>query len=300
MICFAFFSFAFFAFASEESKNIFNSAMELYKSNKLEEAIDTAKSAIEIDSKESHYYTFLGNIYNQLEHYDESEKYFKMAIKINSRAGSAFNGLGLIYSHKGLSNKAIAMYKECIKFTPDYYGVYVNIGFEHVKIYENKHDIKQLYFAKEYFEKAIELNNEAYDAYGYLGKVFLDSYDYDNAIKNLEKSINLNPDPNRYYGDFSDTYFNLASAYYNKEMYKEAIDAFQKSLKIKPDAPDAILALGLCYIYVEDKEKATDQLETIKLIDDEKYLILKNEIEKKFNYGNSSWKKRNILRRLPD
>jgi len=63
-------------FASEESDKKFDAAMDLYKSGKKQESMKVAKDAIAMDSNNSIYYTFLGNIYKELKQYDESEKYY--------------------------------------------------------------------------------------------------------------------------------------------------------------------------------------------------------------------------------
>lgn len=267
-------------FASQESEAKLESAMSLYKQREMQKAISVAKEAITLDPKISNYYVFIGNIYEYLKQYDEGERYFNQALKINPKDPGALNGLGEVYASRGLTNKAIKMYEKAIKFAPDYYGVYVNVGMEYIKLYQEKNATRSLFYAKENLEKAIALNNKAYDAYFYLGKVYLNLHDYENAIKNLEKSISINRDPNSYYGDLGGTYYDLGSAYYNLGRYKEAINAFQESLKIKPNASDAIFALGASYLYSGDKEKAEEKLEELEHLDLDKALVLKKAIER--------------------
>lgn len=276
------FSFSCLIMASEDSEKKFKSAMSFYDRQEMPEAISAAKEAIALDPNVSTYYAFIGNIHNYLKQYDEGEKYFKQSLKINPNDPGALNGLGEVFSYRGLLTKSIEMYKKSMKFAPDFYGVYINIAMDYIRLYERKKNFKDLFYAKENLEKSITLNDKAYDAYGYLGKVCISSYDYENAAKYLEKSISLNPNPNRYFGDFGDTYFDLGSAYYNLKRYKEAINAFQESLKIKPNAPDAILALGASYVYAGDIEKAVEKKKELETLDPGKALILSKTISKRF------------------
>ena len=66
-------------------------------------------------------------------------------------------------------------------------------------------------------------------------------------------------------------------------MYKEAIPAYEKSLEIIPDAADAIFAVGACYVYMGDKENASQQYDKLKKLDLEKASKLLQVITKKFS-----------------
>jgi tetratricopeptide (TPR) repeat protein len=271
-------------FSSEQSKAKFDSAMSLYKNGQLQEAIEQAKESISLDPKVSVPYTFLGNVYNELKNSEEAEKYFKKAVEINPREGGALNGLGLLYSEKGLRDKAIEFFKKAMGAAPEYYGVHVNLGKEYILVFEKRGDRKYLELAKESLGKAVKLNANSYDAYSYLGKVFLALKEYEKAIENLEKSISLNPNvKERYYDDLSTVYYDLASAYYNKEQFREAIKNSLESLKIYPDAPDAIFLLGVSYLYSGNKEEANAQYLKLKKINIEMADRLKEEIERKRN-----------------
>lgn len=258
--------------------------MSLYKNGQLQEAIEKAKESISLDPKVSIPYTFLGNVYNELKNPEEAEKYFKKAVEIDPREGGALNGLGLLYSEKGLRNKAIEFFKKAKEAAPEYYGVYINLGKEYILVFEKRGDRNYLELAKESLGKAVKLNENSYDAYSYLGKVFLALKEYDKAIENLEKSISLNPNAKeRYYDDLSSVYYDLASAYYNKGQFREAIKNSLESLKIFPDAPDAIFLLGLNYLYSGNKEEANAQYLKLKKINIEMANRLKEEIERKQN-----------------
>ncbi len=268
--------------ASEESDIKFGFAMDLYKNGKIPESLKVANEAISIDSNNSIYYTFMGNIYKQIKQYDESEQNFRKALKINSKDGGALNGLAGIFSHMGQSTQAIKYYKKALRNGLDYYGVYVNIGHEYLVLYEKSGKVKHLFFSKENLEKAIKLNEKAYDAHSYLGKVFINSYDYDSAIESLKKSIKYASESRIFYGDLSGVYYDLASAYYNKKRYGEAVKACKESLEILPNIPDAVFLMGVSYAYLGNEDEAVKQYHSLAIIDKISASTLLEVINKKF------------------
>lgn len=278
-----FFSFVLSALASEESEEKFNTAMNLYEGVEFQEAIRIAEEAIALDPKVARYYTFLGNVYNQLEEYDKGEECFQKALSIDSKDSGALNGLGEVYSNRGQLDEAIKFYKKAIAISPNLSGMHINLGVGYILASERQGNTKYLKLAKNHLERAIELNENAYDAYQYLGKTFLDLKDYDNAIKVLEKVTKINPQVKEWhYGNLGNVYYDLGAAYYNKNMYKEAITAFKKSLEVIPDAPDAIFILGVCYTYLGDKDEAFKYLGRLRKLDNEKSSRLNKVIEEKF------------------
>ena len=105
----------------------------------------------------------------------------------------ALNGRGEVNSYRKKPKEAIEMYKKAIAIAPNAAGMYINIGREYILFYERQGDKENLNLAKDYLKKAIELNENVYDAYQYLGKVFLELEDYGNAIAILEKVIKIKP-----------------------------------------------------------------------------------------------------------
>jgi tetratricopeptide (TPR) repeat protein len=75
------------------------------------------------------------------------------------------------------------------------------------------------------------------------------SYLYDEAIQNLGKAIQLNP-------DFADAYYNRGNAYNNMGRYVAAIGEFDKSIRIRPDYADAYNFRGNAYYILGRYEPA--------------------------------------------
>ncbi len=94
--------------------------------------------------------------------------------------------------------------------------------------------------AKEYFEKAIELNPKMVEAYQSVGVCCSSLGDGDGAIAAFRKAIELNP-------AYPTPYFSLGVAYAEKRMLNEARDAIESGLRLQPGNFNAITNLGAIY-----------------------------------------------------
>src|SRR5207248_10684440 len=88
---------------------------------------------------------------------------------------------------------------------------------------------------------------------------------YDQAIEQIEKTINLEP---RFYG----AYVWLGAAFEQKKMYPEAIAAIQKGMSIAEHNPLLIAALGHTYALAGDRDKANKALNELREISKRHYV----------------------------
>lgn len=100
------------------------------------------------------------------------------------------------------------------------------------------------------------INNFAIQELNTKAKEYLDKGDYDEAVKRLESSVDLD-------GSVFETRYNLAVAYVNKEEFKSAINQLNEAIKINPESADAYYTLGVAlegdgYKKLNDK-KDTDE-----------------------------------------
>ncbi len=105
-------------------------------------------------------------------------------------------------------------------------------------------------YSIEYF-KANKTTNVA--AYYNRGNAYLAKGNYDQAISDYTKVLEINP-------DFADAHNNLGYAYSESGMYKEAIDAFKQAIRIDPDDVSAILALAEIRIFTGNYESTIDSV----------------------------------------
>lgn len=82
------------------------------------------------------------------------------------------------------------------------------------------------------------INNFAIQELNTKAKEYLDKGDFDEAIKRLESSVDLD-------GTVFETRYNLAVAYVNKEEYKSAINQLNHAIELNPASADAYYTLGV-------------------------------------------------------
>ena len=63
---------------------------------------------------------------------------------------------------------------------------------------------------------------------------------YERAIQDFDKAIQLNP-------NYDKAYNNRGGAFYNLGQYARAVQDFGKALELKPDYADAYEMLGKCF-----------------------------------------------------
>ncbi len=73
----------------------------------------------------------IGIAYHQLMDLRTAERYYKLAIKANSKYPEAVNNLGTIYYAKKSYRKAVGQYKRALKISPESASIYSNLGTAH-------------------------------------------------------------------------------------------------------------------------------------------------------------------------
>lgn len=101
------------------------------------------------------------------------------------------------------------------------------------------------------FEKAIEIDPEFGEAYNNLGYAYLKQKFYDKAIESYSRGIEKNV-------DFADLHNNIGYAYFRSDKHTEAIHHINIALQKNPKYVDAIFNLSLVHLHsvVNDIETA--------------------------------------------
>mgnify|MGYP001335758520 CR=1 FL=1 len=101
-------------------------------------------------------------------------------------------------------------------------------------------------------KKVIELikkNPKSFVLYNLFGAVLSNQKNFDKAVINYKKSIEINP-------DYAEGHNNLGSALYKLGKFNEAIDSYQRAIKIKPDFVEAYFNIGVIFAGIEENQKA--------------------------------------------
>jgi adenylate cyclase len=145
----------------------------------------------------------------------EAQQLFRKAIELDPRYGSAYVGLAWCYFNTATFGWAQSP-SEAL---------------------EQVHDLAQ---------KALSLEASDYAAHRLLGTVYMKWMQYDLAIKNLARALELNPND-------ADTYDSIGAARLYSGQWQAAVEPLETALRFDPNArPDVFIHLGFAY-YLEGR-----------------------------------------------
>lgn len=169
---------------------------------------------------------------------DEALELTKKAIDMNPEDPSYWNTLGLLYSEKKESQKAIEAFLKALELNLKYNSIQkdfflrstsINLAYEYITI-------KEYSQAKDTLERILGAFRYDHRIFSDLGHVYILLNDYDKAIEACSKAIELNSKSAK---DWS----NLGFAYYNKKEFEKGIEYIHKAIKINPNHPRAYFCL---------------------------------------------------------
>jgi len=114
--------------------------------------------------------------------------------------------------------------------------------------------------AVEEFQKAIELKPNYGDAYHNLGNVYHQMGKDDLSEQSYSKALSFNP-------NLWQSYQNLAAIHFSQKNYQLAKEELEKAIQIKPDNTDLHANLGILYLNLQDKQKAKEEFQKALQID---------------------------------
>lgn len=103
--------------------------------------------------------------------------------------------------------------------------------------------------AIEEFKKAIELNPNYADAYHNLANTYQGIGQTDLAIENYKKAIEINP-------NLWQSWQNLAAIYFEQQKFELAKENMEKAIKANPENANLYLNLGIIYLKLENEQEA--------------------------------------------
>jgi choline-sulfatase len=114
--------------------------------------------------------------------------------------------------------------------------------------------------ARQFLEKALQLDSSSPTALRQLGELELAAGDFAKAAVHLKRACELRPDD-------STAAFELGEALEKSGDWPGARDALESSLKLAPSQMSARLLLGHVYLKLKDAKNAADQFEAALLVD---------------------------------
>ncbi len=148
----------------------------------------------------------LGIILAEANQHQEAVEILKQCVKRESFNPDNFNYLGVAYYKSGNFQLALENYQKALELDNNYASVYNNFGSLYLVVYLKDRDERAYNLAMENFNRALEIDPRLFAAYNGRGAAFHYRNDYEKAIADWEKAIEIKP-------DYIDPYFSVGITY---------------------------------------------------------------------------------------
>jgi len=237
----------------------------LIKLNKLNEASDVVKKAIEIYPNNAQLHYNRGQLFEKNENFELALKAFDDAIKIQFDYPEAYNNRALVLKKLNLNEEALRSIKNAIKINPYYAEAYFNQGIllyeigsltdalesynkaiqiapDYAEAYSNRgivqSELKMPIQSLESYDQAIKINPSFPHAHNNRGKMLHDLKRFDEAFDSYKKAIELQI-------NYAEAYSNLGILFHETGRYEEALVSFDKAIELKPEYAEAYSNRGV-------------------------------------------------------
>ena len=223
-----------------------DSAWELSKAGRADEAIAEWKKALELSPRSDKAHNNVGLLLTGAGKFDEAIQQFQRTLDINPEYPAAHSNLGVALAGTGKFDEAIAEFGKALAVDPDSVEAHNNLGRALVL----KGDLDQ---AIAHFRKALDavpdsasIRANLGDALASSGRALALKGSFDEAIQQFQGALEATPDS-------AEVHNGLAVALVRKGRLDEAIAHFKKAVALKPDFAEPYYNLGDTLYYLEGK-----------------------------------------------
>jgi eukaryotic-like serine/threonine-protein kinase len=207
-----------------------NLSKALGEERKLDEAIASARRAVELDPNSAVAHNNLGKALFDKGRVDEAVPYLRKAVELDPMYAGAHNGLGAALFKQGKLDEAIAYARKAIELDPKDAVAHNTLGAALSK--QGRVDE-----ALTFYRKAIDLDPNDAHAHNNLGKALLDRGQVDEAVPFLRRATELAPKD-------ALAHSRLGEALLTRRKLDEAIVFLRKAVELDPKHAVAHSNLG--------------------------------------------------------
>jgi tetratricopeptide (TPR) repeat protein len=189
--------------------------------------------------------------YNQGKFVDASVQYWK-ALKVDHKFEDAYFRLAEIYYDNLWNHDALNELQKLEKLNPNYKGLYLLKG----KIYQTRLDDSNKALAA--FQKVIVNDPQNAEAYYYIGTIYQQKNNKEDAILSYEKAVGTNANDKE---SISKSYLQLGRIYKTDGDTDKAIEILKKAFSINPNSKEIIFELIGSYTQKAENYKSEQKFD---------------------------------------
>lgn len=169
-------------------------------------AIETLRDGLSKNPDNGSLLSRLGIILAEANRHREAIEILEKCAARESFDPENFNYLGVAYYKSGDFASALANYRKALELDSNYASVFNNIGSLYLSAYIRDKDERAFNTAMENFARAIETDPQLFAAYNGRGAAYHFRGEYEKAIGEWKRAIEINP-------DYIDPYFSIGITY---------------------------------------------------------------------------------------
>jgi len=231
-------------------------AKKLYNNGQFEEAIGEYDKAIAKSPNDCNLFAERSYCYQVMLEFDKEIIDLLKAIRLGCADDKIYNNLGNAYFKTGKTPLAIISFHKALESNSSNGTAASNLGICY-------YDIGQKHLAEKYLKRAIEIDPDTADNYYYLGVQQQNNNNFESALHNLNKAINLK-------SGFPIFYIKRAAILGALGLYEKALEDIDYSLNYNLDQYNMVEALHirvLCLISLEKTNEACIEIMKLKAIE---------------------------------
>jgi tetratricopeptide (TPR) repeat protein/Tol biopolymer transport system component len=202
-------------------------------SGQFDQALEAARKATELDPNRADARAFLAEVYLDLDRLDEADSESRRAVQLDEQSAEAHRSLGRVYSFKEQLPQALAEFEKAAQLEP-------NLWLRQHELASMRRRSEAYVEAIIAYQRAIELRPQA-PSYAGLGTCYYELGQYEQALPNLQKAIELDP-------ELGDAHATMGWVYVRLNQCDRAVPMFQQALALNPDLEEAQEGLSKCQV----------------------------------------------------
>ncbi len=251
--------------------NYVNRANSKLQLQKYEDALEDVDEALAIDANDAEAINNKGDIYFALNKFEAALDMYNKAVLINPEDARTLNNRANALVKLNRYNDALMDYNKAISLTDHNSQLFTNRGMMHIELKMQEDAIFDCTEAS-----IVDPSNA--NAYHCIGLAKWNKKDYDSAIQNFDKAIELSADP--------DFFFNRAKLYFDLKYFEDALSDFEMVQREQADYPEINGFIQASKVELQRSNSATKDIaeEGDDFLDEVATPVDENSIPEQFNH----------------